>query len=111
MAIQLNSTTLSPQPNALTENTIQIQTDATSINGTMHRYWNNSKKQVEMTFSLLTTAEWTTLSGYVANQANTVIYNNTDTGYTFTGFGTITADGFIRGASFRRDVKVTIQEV
>lgn len=111
MAIQLNSITLSPQPNGLTENTVQVQTDARSINGTMHRYWNNSKKQVEMQFSLLTTAEWTTLSGYVANQANAVVYNNTVTGYTFTGFGAITADGFIHGASFRRDVKVTIQEV
>ena len=108
--IALNGDYGIPQPSGLTEEIKQKVVDRTSIKGVHHRYWEAQKKQATMTFSMLNQAQYNKLIGFFYNQGNTTDYSNAQSGFSFTGFATVAEAEYVPGASFLKDMTVTIIE-
>ena len=98
----------SQQPSSLQEDTVQKLVDRTTILGVTHRYWEAQKYKVVMTFSAIDNTQWLLLMSYCANGANPVTYYNSSSTFNFTGFATTTADVFIKGGSYLRNMTITL---
>lgn len=109
--VLINGDNTVPQPSAVTEEIIRHVYDRTSINGITRRVWYADKKQVQLTFSAITMAQYSIIANYVYNQANPITYSNSVTGFNFTGFPTTSHDAFIPGNQWLKNITVTITEI
>ena len=107
--ISLNGNSGIPQPATLKEELTQVMRDKVSINGTSRRVWLAQKKQATFTLTGITQAQYSTLVGYFYGGAQ-VTYANSQSGFTFTGYATVAEAEYWRGASFLRNMTVTILE-
>src|ERR1035437_5816769 len=115
MSAYINGTILNNQPTQLKEYLIQIQTDQTSINGGMTRNRIGQKKCAELTFAILSPADYQTLIALFTSGAN-VVYLNDASDYaggtlTYNGLPTFAEDVYEQGASLYRPFQVTLREV
>ena len=99
-----------PQPATLKEELVHKVHNSSSITGVVRRTWLADKYQVVLTFDGISISQYNVLAQYIFNQANPVQYTNAATGLNFTGFVTASSDTFLPGASFFRNVAVTIQQ-
>lgn len=111
MAISINGDATIKQPTSLKEETIQRVTDKTAIKGTSRRIWMSQKKQVTLVFNPLTQAQVNQILNTFYGGAASVVYNNTSTSFTFTGFATATEDEYMQGVSFLKSITVVIGEI
>lgn len=107
--ISLNGNSNIPQPATLKEELTQIMRDKVSINGTSRRVWLAQKKQVTFTLTGITSAQYNTLIGYFYGGAQ-VSYANSQSGMSFSGYATVAEAEYWRGASFLRNMSITILE-
>lgn len=81
-----------------------------SVSGVVRRAWYADKWQVTMMFTGVNLQDYNYITQYIYNGANPVTYSNAATGVSFTGFVTAGVDVFIPGASFLRNLTITIQQ-
>lgn len=84
--------------------------DRTSITGVRHRYWLAAKYLVEMTFTALTTEQFSQLSIIFYNQGNGVTYTNPNTGLNFFGYPTVAEDQYLQGASYLKNLTIKLEQ-
>jgi hypothetical protein len=114
MSISINNTLLNNQPSFLREYLLQIQTDQTSLNGSMTRNRIGQKKVSEMTFSIMSPADYQVLINYFTTGSGVYYYNDaTDYGsvFAFSGLPTFQENPYTQGSSLYRDFQVTIREI
>ncbi len=100
-----------PNCTALKEGTVRRVHDRVSILGTARRIWMADKSQVTITWEALTIAQYNAIYAYLYNGAAPVVYSNSVTGLTFTGFPTSESAEFIRGNTFLRSFTTTIVQI
>lgn len=115
MTVSINNIPLNNQPSVLTESLIQIQTDQTSINGSMTRNRINQKKQADLTFAILQPSDYQSLISNFTTGSG-VYYNNTASDYSggtlaFSGLPTFQESQYVQGGSLYRAFQVTIREI
>lgn len=98
------------QPSNVKEDLLQKVITRVSIKGNLHRYWEAQKKQVTLTYSAITNAQFLVLMSYLANQGNPVTYSNPNSNFTFTGFATTSTAEYLPGNNFLRHMTITIDE-
>ena len=108
--ISLNGDFSIHQPSSLKEGYNQVQTDKVSLKGGTRRIWMAKKNRIELTFSKLNSAEFTQIYNYIHNSGNPVTYFNSFSNLTIVGFATSDPSPFIPGASYLKDLTVTIVE-
>ena len=113
MSVYINSNALPVQPTSLNEYYIQIQTDQTSINGSMTRNRIGQKRGVEMEFTIMQPSDYQTIINYFTTGSG-VYYSNDQSSYgtfTFSGLPFFAEDVYVQGGSLYRPLKVTLREV
>jgi len=106
--IQINGLDIPVEPSALNEYYEKIETDNVSLSGAMQRNRRNKKKVAELTFSVLTPAEYTSLLAlfedgdsvtYANPESNRVAFQASDT-----YLPTITTEGaYLKGGDYNRE--------
>lgn len=107
--IKLNGNEIQ-QPSGLKEELLQKVVDKTTITGITGRFWLSQKKQSTMVFTAISTAAYLNLIGYFYNTGQGVTYHNDNTNFSFYGFATVAEDTFLPGASYLKNLTVTILE-
>lgn len=111
--ISINNSALPVQPTVLIEKNVQIQTDQTSINGSMTRNRIGQKKSVYMGFAIMSPNDYQTTVNYFTTGSG-IYYSNDQSSYgtyTFSGLPLYDEDEYVPGASLFRPLQVTIREV
>ncbi len=108
--IALNGDYTIAQPTDITEGVVQIVHDNTSIYGVVRRIWLAQKHTVKLQWSNLTMSEYEQIVDKFYGTFNAVTYTNTYSGLSITGYATAAEAPFIKGASFKRSLTMTIQE-
>lgn len=106
--IAFNNDFTIPQPSGLKEELTQKLVDRMTIKGVLHRFFEAQKFQATMTFKALTQSQYSQLTDYLYNQGAGVVYTNNNTGVSFFGYPTVAEAEYIQGASYLKDVTVTI---
>lgn len=115
MTVSINNSSLNNQPSVLKEYLIQIQTDQMSINGGMTRNRIGQKKAVEMTFPILSPADYQTVIAYFTTGSG-VYYSNNASDYSgstfaFSGLPLFNESEYVQGGSLYRQFQVSIREI
>lgn len=115
MTVSINNSALNNQPSLLKENLLQIQTDQTSLNGSMTRNRIGQKKMADMQFMILSPADYQAL---IANfiTGSGIYYSNNASNYnggtlSFSGLPMFSENEYVQGASLYRALQVTIREI
>jgi hypothetical protein len=111
MSVGLNNNFSIPQPTGLKEEAKQKLTDRVTIKGQVHRYWEAQKYQCTLKYAALNQSDFATLASYFYSRGAPVTYTNNNSGISFTGYPTVAEDEYIPGASFLKNMEVTIVQL
>lgn len=115
MAIILSGDATVPQPVDLLEELIQIQSENTSISGSLQRSKINQKKQVTMQYDMLSPADYQNLISKFTTGSG-LYYSNNQSNYSggifaFSGLPYFSESSYVPGASLYRPFQVKIREL
>lgn len=113
--IYINGVATTAQPSSVIESLIQIQSENTSINGSMQRNKIGQKKNVDLQYPIVSPTDYQTLISYFTTGSG-VTYLNDQSNYaggtlTFTGLPFFSESEYMQGSSLYRAFKVTIREI
>jgi hypothetical protein len=113
--IYINNTPLNTQPSELTENLILIQTEQTSINGSMQRNKIGQKKNASMIFPIVQPGDYQTLVAAFTTGSGVYYYNDQSNYaggiYSFNGLPFFSESEYVQGDSLYRAFQVNIREI
>lgn len=107
--IALNGNSSIAQPSGLKEGYVHVMVDKSTITGLQRRMWLAQKKQAVLVFDALSQADYNTINSYIEG-GNLITYNNTTTGWSFSGFATSEVAEYWRGASLLRKMTLNLLE-
>lgn len=98
------------QPSGIIEGVTQKVTDRSTIKGQTRRIWMAQKHTVKLTWDSITQTDYSYIVNKFYGTGSTITYTNTYSGVSITGFATAVEGDFIKGASFKRSLTITIVE-
>ena len=96
------------QPSGIKEELKRKVHDSTSVKGVTRRTWYADKWMITLTYTGVSIDDYNAIAVYIYNNANAVTYSNSVTGTDFTGFVKAGIDTFIPGASWLKNLSITI---
>lgn len=104
MAISINGDSTVPQPQTLLELPVQIQSENTSIAGSVQRNRIGQKKQATLTYEDIAAADYRKLMTYFTTGSGVIYYNDQSAEaangiYTFSGLPYFDGGEYVPGAS------------
>lgn len=108
MSITLGGTAI-PSPSKLTERNERLYSETIALDGSRQRNFVNNRNLADLAFGWISAVDFRTIKNLLTS-GYAVVYNNTDTGVSFTCFGTFTSGAYYRGTGAYKDLKVILTE-
>lgn len=108
--IAINGDYTIAQPSGITEGIKQKVQDRSTIKGARRRIWMAQKKYATLSWDSISQSDYTYITNKFYGSSSPISYTNDYSGISFTGFAVDAPGPFIKGASFKRNLTITIEE-